>query len=66
MIRNDFVSNSSSSSFVFAFKPNELEKIIDDVMFIHRGQIKLAGTVDEVKSEYGKEVSALYREVYKC
>ena len=55
-----------SSVLIFSRIPNELEKIIDDVMFIHRGQIKLAGTVDEVKSEYGKEVSALYREVYKC
>ena len=55
-----------SSVLIFSRIPNELEKIIDDVMFIHRGQIKLAGTVDEVRAEYGKEVSALYREVYKC
>ena len=55
-----------SSVLIFSRIPNELEKIIDDVMFIHRGQVKLAGTVDEVKSEYGKEVSSLYREVYKC
>ena len=55
-----------SSVLIFSRIPNELEKIIDDVMFIHRGQIKLAGTVDEVRAEYGKEVSSLYREVYKC
>jgi ABC-2 type transport system ATP-binding protein len=55
-----------SSVLIFSRIPNELEKIIDDVMFMHRGQIKLAGTVDEVKAEYGKEISALYKEVYKC
>ncbi|MBQ9604651.1 MAG: ABC transporter ATP-binding protein [Firmicutes bacterium] len=55
-----------SSVIIFSRIPNELEKIIDDVMFIHRGQIKLEGSVDEVKDEYGKEISALYREVYKC
>ena len=55
-----------SSVLIFSRIPNELEKIIDDVMFIHRGQIKLAGTVDEVRAEYGKEISSLYREVYKC
>lgn len=55
-----------SSVVIFSRIPNELEKIIDDVMFIHRGQIKLAGSVEEVRAEYGKEISSLYREVYKC
>lgn len=55
-----------SSVLIFSRIPNELEKIIDDVMFIHRGQIKLAGSVDEIKEEYGAEISALYKEVYRC
>ncbi|MDN5277137.1 MAG: type transport system ATP-binding protein [Clostridiales bacterium] len=45
---------------------SDIEKILDDVIFIKGGQIVLAKTVDEIREETGKSVDSLFREVFKC
>lgn len=45
---------------------SDIEKILDDVIFIKGGQIVLAKTVDEIREEIGKSVDSLFREVFKC
>lgn len=44
----------------------DVEKILDDVIFIKDGQVILTSTVDEIRDEQGKSVDALFREVFKC
>ena len=42
------------------------EKVLDEVLFIDRGQILLQSSVDAIREEKGMSVDALFREVYKC
>jgi len=44
----------------------DIEKILDDVIFIREGQIVLSKTVDDIREETGKSVDSLFREVFKC
>jgi ABC-2 type transport system ATP-binding protein len=44
----------------------DVEKVLDDVIFLKEGQIALAKTVDEIREESGKSVDSLFREVFKC
>lgn len=44
----------------------DVEKVLDEVVFIDRGQVRLHTTVDEIREEKGISVDALFREVYKC
>lgn len=44
----------------------DIEKILDEVVFIKEGQVLLTKTVDEIREENGKSVDALFREVFKC
>ncbi len=43
----------------------ELEKIADQVVFIKKGQLVLAGDVEDLREEHGKSVADLYREIYR-
>jgi len=44
----------------------DIEKILDHVIFINKGQIVLSAPADEIRNEKGKSVDALFREVFKC
>lgn len=44
----------------------DVEKILDEVIFINMGNIILTSTVDEIREKEGKSVDALFREVFKC
>jgi len=45
---------------------SDIEKILDDIVFLKDGQVILTKTVDEVRDEYGKSIDALFREVFRC
>ncbi len=44
----------------------DVEKILDDVIFIDRGCVVLESNVDTIREERGMSVDALFREVFKC
>ncbi len=44
----------------------DVEKVLDDIIFINRGQVALQSSVDQVREERGMSVDALFREVFKC
>jgi len=44
----------------------DVEKILDDVVFIDRGCVVLESSVDEIRETRGQSVDALFREVFKC
>lgn len=45
---------------------SDIEKILDDIIFLKNGQVVLTKTVDDIRDENGKSVDALFREVFKC
>lgn len=44
----------------------DIENILDEVLFLKDGQLKLQSTVDEIRMTEGTSVDALFREVFKC
>ena len=44
----------------------DVEKVLDEVLFISRGRLVLQSTVDDIRGEKGMSVDALFREVFKC
>lgn len=45
---------------------SDVENILDDVIFINRGEIALQASVDDIREQYGKSVDGLFREVFRC
>ena len=43
----------------------DIENILDEVIFIDHGQIRLTASVDDIRMNNGKSVDALFREVYR-
>jgi len=43
----------------------DIEPVLDEAIFINRGEIVLHKTVDEIREERGMSVDALFREVFK-
>ena len=44
----------------------DVEQVLDDFVFIHKGQVILSSSVDRIREEQGKSVDALFREVFRC
>lgn len=44
---------------------SDIEQVLDEVIFLKSGSIVLHSTVDEIRTEYGKSVDELFREVFK-
>ena len=44
----------------------DVEQIVDSVIFINKGEIALHETVDDVRFKFNKSVDQLFREVFKC
>ena len=45
---------------------SDVEKILDDVIFINQGRVVLSSSVDDIRERNGKSVDALFREVFRC
>lgn len=44
----------------------DIEKVLDEVVFISYGEIKLQMSVDEIREKKGMSVDELFREVFRC
>ena len=44
---------------------SDIEKVLDQVVFLKNGRIVLNKSVDEIREEEGKSVDELFREVFK-
>lgn len=44
----------------------EIERILDDVIFIGNGQVLLYGSADDVRAQNNKSIDMLFREVFRC
>ena len=44
----------------------DVEKVLDEVIFINQGQVVLQSSVDEIREEKGMSVDALFREIFRA
>ena len=44
----------------------DVEKVLDEVIFINRGQVMLQSSVDQIREEKGMSVDALFREIFRA
>ncbi len=44
----------------------DVEQVLDEYCFLHRGQIIQGGSVDAAREESGKTLDELFREVFRC
>ena len=67
-ILNTIISNYDEEATVLIATHliSDVEQILDEVIFIHNGVIKLQKSVDDIREEEGKSVDQLFREVYRC
>lgn len=45
---------------------SDVENILDEVIFLQNGAIRLQSSVDELRQTEGKSIDALFREVFRC
>lgn len=45
---------------------SDIEKVLDDVIFLRQGKVILTGAADEIREEKGMSIDGLFREVFKC
>lgn len=67
-ILNTIISNYSENSTVVISTHliSDVEKILDEVLFINQGEIIMKDTVDNIRDKQGKSIDSLFREVFKC
>jgi ABC-2 type transport system ATP-binding protein len=44
----------------------DVERVLDEFLFVHQGKILRTGNVDETRMETGKSLDELFREVFAC
>lgn len=55
-----------SSILISTHLITDIEKILDEVLFLQNGKLVLQGAVDDIRAEHGKSIDGLFREVFKC
>ncbi|WP_171780386.1 ABC transporter ATP-binding protein [Clostridium beijerinckii] len=58
--------NENATIIISTHLISDIERILDDVVFISYGNIFLTKSVDEIRENEGKSVDALFREVFRC
>lgn len=67
-ILRTIISNYSEDSSVIITTHHiaDVEKILDDVIFLNEGKIELNSAVENLREERGKSVDEIFRETYIC
>lgn len=45
---------------------SDVEPILDEVIFLREGKVAMRDSVDNIRSEMGKSIDELFREVFRC
>lgn len=67
-ILDTILSNYSEGSTIIISTHliSDIERILDEVVFLKQGRIEMAKSVDEIRESNGQSVDALFREVFRC
>jgi len=58
--------NPEASVIISTHLIADVEKILDDVIFLKEGKVNLISSVDELRAVHGKSVDDVFREVFRC
>lgn len=58
--------NPNATILISTHLISDVEKILDDVLFLKNGEVALYNSADEVRREHGKSVDEVFREVFAC
>ena len=58
--------NENASVLISTHLISDIENVLDDVIFIQNGHIRLHTSVDALREQEGKSVDTLFREVFRC
>jgi ABC-2 type transport system ATP-binding protein len=67
-ILNTIISNyrENATVLISTHLIADIEKILDEVVFLKQGSVFLHSSVDDVRIQEGKSIDSLFREVFKC
>ncbi len=57
--------NPEASIIISTHLISDIEEVLDEVIFINKGQLYSHQSVDEIREQHGKSVDAYFREVYR-
>lgn len=58
--------NENASVLISTHLIADVESVLDDVIFLQNGQIRLQSSVDDIREKEGQSVDSLFREVFRC
>ena len=58
--------NPEASVIISTHLIQDIEQVLDDVVFLKNGEIALTTSVDDLRENQGKSVDAYFREVFRC
>lgn len=58
--------NENASVIISTHLISDIEKVLDEFIFIKEGHITHHAAVDDVRMQEGKSIDSLFREVFKC
>lgn len=58
--------NENSTVVISTHLINDIEKVLDEAIFLKEGNVYLHKSVDEIREETGKSVDEYFREVFRC
>ncbi|HAB67026.1 MAG TPA: ABC transporter ATP-binding protein, partial [Firmicutes bacterium] len=58
--------NEDSSIIISTHIISDIERILDDVIFIDNGKIKLTSTADELRKKEKASIDEIFRRYFKC
>jgi ABC-2 type transport system ATP-binding protein len=67
-IINTIINNYSEDAAVLISTHliQDVEQILDDIIFLKEGRVILQGAADDIRTEKGMSIDSLFREVFKC
>lgn len=67
-ILNTIIKNYSENATVILSTHliSDIERVLDEVVFLNRGRVVFHRSVDEIRETEGKSVDQLFREVFRC
>ncbi|ROR23649.1 ABC-2 type transport system ATP-binding protein [Mobilisporobacter senegalensis] len=67
-ILNTIISNYNENASVLLSTHliSDIENVLDDVIFLQNGKVAMTSSVEDIRTNHGKSVDALFREVFKC
>ncbi|MBQ6130182.1 ABC transporter ATP-binding protein [Candidatus Saccharibacteria bacterium] len=56
----------SSSILISTHLISDIERILDEIIFLSHGKITLTGSADALRAQYNQSIDKIFRETFKC